>query len=142
MSNPYADIIGLPHHVSETRARMSMVDRAAQFSPFAALTGFEEAVEETARQTTQRIELEADAQAELDRKLSLLGEHLAQRPMVTVTYFEADPWKAGGTYRTVSGRAARMDSHEQWLQLEDGCRIFFGDIVALEGDVFHTLGDG
>lgn len=142
MSGSYGDIIGLSHHVSETRARMSMVDRAAQFSPFAALTGFEEAVEETARQTSQRIELEADAQAELDRKLSQLGERLAERPMVTVTCFEADLWKAGGAYRKISGRAERIDSQEQWLGLEGGCRICFEDIMALEGDVFHTLEDG
>ena len=100
----YDDIINLPHHVSATRPRMSMIDRAAQFSPFAALTGYDAAIKETGRLTDRRIELTEDSRAAMDRKQQLLVENLADHPEVSVTYFVPDERKAGGAYITVTGR--------------------------------------
>ena len=103
MTGKYDDIIHLPHHVSATRPRMPMLDRAAQFSPFVALTGYEAAVRETARLTDQRVELDESAKAELDRKLRLLLS-LPGQPEASITYFRPDERKEGGAYETVTGR--------------------------------------
>ena len=96
----YNDIIDLPHHISTTRPRMSMLDRAAQFSPFAALTGYDAAIKETGRLTGQRIELTEECRAVLDRKQQVLLENLAEHPEVSVTYFVPDERKSGGAYVT------------------------------------------
>ncbi len=136
MKHPYEDIINLPRPVSKTHAPMSSLDRAAQFSPFAALTGFDAAVAETARLTEHSLELDVDAQAELNEKLLSLSTQLSRSPQVTVTYFVPDDRKAGGAYVTVTGTVRRLDSLNKWMLLEDGTRIFFGDILSLEGPVF------
>ncbi len=134
MSGPYDDILHLPHHVSATHARMSAQDRAAQFSPFAALTGYEAAVEETARLTDQQIELAVDATADLNKKLALIQERIADGPQVTLTYFVQDQRKSGGAYVTAAGRVRKIDGHEKYLLLADGTRIFFADILSIGGD--------
>lgn len=119
----YDDIIHLPHHVSATRPHMPISDRAAQFMPFRAMTGYEDAVRETARLTEEQIELTDDEKSFLDRELQRLTERIAQRPQVTLTYFQPDSRKSGGAYVTLTGRLKRIDDVEGQLLLLDGERI-------------------
>ena len=104
ITNRYDDIISLPHHQSKTRPHMPLIDRAAQFSPFAALTGYDDAVKETARQTDRKAELSEEMQACLQEKLQILKARLRTNPEAVLTYFEADEKKAGGTYRSPEDR--------------------------------------
>ena len=119
----YDDIIDLPHHVSETHPPMSRADRAAQFSPFAALTGYDAAVRESARVTEQRIELDEGVKAELNARLNCILEHLSEHPQVSITYFMPDEKKSGGAYRTVTGAVRKLDSFAKTLTLvrRDSC---------------------
>lgn len=96
MSGKYDDIIGLPHPTSSKHPRMPISERAAIFSPFAALSGHSAALAETARLTDQKIELDEDTKAELDRKQAVLLEHIGEQPEVTVTWFQSDERKDGG----------------------------------------------
>ena len=112
MSGKYDDIINLPHHVSSTRPHMPMSDRAAQFSPFAALSGYGAAVKETARLTSSRIELAEDARAMLEQKLRLLADTAPDDSIVTITYFQPDTKKTGGSYVTVTGPVKKVDGIE------------------------------
>lgn len=127
----YDDIIDLPHHVSATRPRMSMTDRAAQFQPFRALTGYEDAVRETARLTEERIELTDDEKALLDAELQKLADDITHHPQITVTYFQPDKKKAGGAYVTAAGRLKRIDGVEGVLILTSGERIRVEDILEI-----------
>ena len=111
MNGKYDDMIHLPHHTSSRHPRMSMADRAAQFSPFAALTGHGAAISETARLTDRQIELSEDAKALLDQKQSLLTERLAEHPEVAVTWFRADSQKEGGRYEVAQGRLRQIDTY-------------------------------
>lgn len=138
-NHQYDDIIDLPHHVSPTRPRMSMIDRAAQFSPFAALTGYDAAIKETGRLTDQRIELSEDSRAALDRKQQLLVECLADQPEVSVTYFIPDERKSGGAYVTVTGIVKKVDDYQRLLLLTEGTKIPLDDILELESELFHGL---
>lgn len=134
MSGNYDDIIHLPHPVSERHARMPMIDRAAQFSPFAALTGFDDAIEETGRLTQFKITLAESAMAELDRALASLSENIRQQPSVTVTYFQEDARKNGGAYVKYRGNLKKIDEYERRLIFTDGNAIYIGDILELEPD--------
>ena len=129
----YDDIINLPHHVSETRPRMSALDRAAQFSPFAALTGYEDAVKETARLTSERVELDELEKEALDYRLQTLSE-LGDAPPVTLTYFVPDKKKAGGRYETAAGYIKKIDKYEGVIVLTDGKRISVSDLYGVESD--------
>ena len=131
MKTPYDDIIHLPHHVSQNHPQMSMLDRAAQFAPFAALTGYEAAVGETARLTAERRELDAQEAEELNRRLTTLIAHLPDRPEATIEYFVPDDRKAGGAYVTISGRVRHISFPERTLVMEDGTVIALDDIAAL-----------
>ena len=131
MTGEYEDIINLPHPVSRTRVRMSPMDRAAQFSPFAALTGYDAAVEETARLTCQRIELDEDARIELNEALVELARRLAESPKAAITHFVPDERKAGGSYVVTEGVVRRIYSQEGYLTLEGGFAIFFRDILRI-----------
>ena len=119
-THKYDDIIDLPHYQSPRRAGMTMTDRAAQFSPFAALTGYEDVIEETGRLTQPATELTESRKEQLNRKLMLLQEISDASPMVTVLYFEPDKRKSGGSYVTVTGYVKRIDPYEQVLRLTDG----------------------
>ena len=121
--NRYDDIIHLPHHVSAVHPQMSLHDRAAQFSPFAALTGHAEAVEETARLTWEEAILDDNAIAELNRKLAFLKQHLQESGPVRITWFREDDRKSGGTYLTSQSRIKKIDETRQALFLEDGTII-------------------
>ena len=114
---PNADILHLPHHRAAGRAHMSLHDRAAQFAPFAALTGFDGVIAETGRQTERRVELSESEKALLDRKFARIIDCLQQgrRPTVTVAYFEADARKDGGAYRQHSGEVKKIDLFERTI---------------------------
>lgn len=138
-NHQYDDIINLPHHISSTRPRMSMIDRAAQFSPFAALTGYDAAIRETGRLTDRRIELTEECRAVLDRKQHVLMDNLVNHPEVSVTYFVPDGLKSGGAYVTVTGRAKKVDEYQRLLILTDGTKIPLDEILELESDLLHGV---
>lgn len=129
-THKYDDIIDLPHYVSRKRSRMSMIDRGAQFSPFAALVGFDAAVAETARLTEDPIELADGGKAMVDEKLRLLLE--MDLPGVTITHFRPDCRKSGGAYVSTSGRVKRVDSYTKAVHMTDGTMILFSDIIDID----------
>lgn len=130
----YDDIIHLPHPTSATHPRMSLYDRAAQFSPFAALTGHDAAIRETVRLTDEKVELDEDVTARLDEEMRVIQEQLKKkRPVaVTITYFEPDEKKSGGTYVSCSGNVKRVDEYERAVVMEDGLVIHVERIVSLQ----------
>lgn len=134
--NRYADIINLPHHVSKTRPQMSLIDRAAQFSPFAALTGYDDAVKETARLTDDKTELYEDTMELLSVKLRMIQERLPDCPQIQITYFKPDARKAGGAYITKTGSVKKVDEYERFVVMQDETRISFEEIVSIDGDLF------
>ena len=136
--NKYEDIINLPHHVSSTRPKMSMRDRAAQFSPFAALTGYEDDVLEAARITCEKTELSEDAKSLLNAKLQIVYELIKKQPEITVTYFVPDTKKSGGEYVLKTGRAVDIDEYKRRLVLSDEILIPIDDIREIEGAMFET----
>lgn len=128
----YDDIIDLPHYTSGKRPRMSEEARAAQFSPFAALTGYEQAVRETARLTESQTELTEDEKTRINEILCVIAECAAEAPRVKVTYFVEDDKKSGGAYVTLSGRFRRIDEYEKKLYLINGESILIERIRAIE----------
>lgn len=139
MSGPYDDMIDLPHPISKKHPRMSIRDRAAIFSPFAALSGHGAAIVETARLTDRRMELDEDTKAELDQKQAVLLEHIKEQPEVTVTWFQPDARKGGGAYLTVTGRLKKLDKIRRVLVLTDGTKILLANVVELESEYFQGL---
>ena len=139
MSGPYDDIINLPHPTSQRHPRMPIRDRAAIFSLFAALSGHGAAIAVTARVTEQRIELDEDTRAELDRRQAVLLEHMDEQPEITITWFQPDERKDGGAYLTTTGRLRKFRELERILVLADGTEIPLEDVVALESGIFQTL---
>ena len=135
----YDDIIHLPHHVSKTRPQMSLEDRAAQFSPFAALTGYDAAILETGRLTEEKSELGEETQAILDRKQRYLAEIIDTKPEITVTYFVPDEKKSGGAYSTVTGFLKRIDEYERVLMLTDGRKIQLDAILDIESEELENI---
>ena len=135
----YEDIINLTHHVSKTRPQMSMLDRAAQFSPFAALTGYDAAIKETGRLTDEKIELDEDTKAALDMKQAYLIEMIDEQPEITIIYFLPDARKVGGAYVTVTGNLKRFDEYERLLILTNGKKIPMDDIADIESDLFKGM---
>lgn len=128
----YDDILNMPHHVSSTRPHMSMHDRAAQFSPFAALVGYDDAVKETARLTNEKQELTADKITDLNQKIAFLTAHADERPEVTIEYFISDEKKAGGMYVTLSGNFRRIDEYNHNMVFVSGEEIPLNDIFDIE----------
>lgn len=138
-NHKYDDIIGLPHHVSATRPRMSMIDRAAQFSPFQALTGYGAAIQETGRLTDRKIELSEDERIVLDMKQQILLDNIRERPDVSITYFIPDERKDGGSYVTVTGNVKKIDDYQRLLILTDRAQIPL-EIVDIESELFNNIG--
>ena len=135
----YEDIINLPHHVSSKRPQMPMLDRAAQFSPFAALTGYDDAIHETGRLTDEKIDLSEEEKEALDRKQQILMERLCDHPALTVTYFVPDAKKSGGAYVTKSGSLNTIDQFERWILLTDGTKIPLDDVADIESELFRDM---
>lgn len=131
----FEDIVGLPRHVSKVHPPMPVSDRAAQFSPFAALTGYGDAVRETGRLTEERREIDEDVKQELDEKMLELKEALAKGrklPELSITYFVPDGKKSGGTYLTLSGKVEKIDEYGRFVKMWDGSRIPVDEIVEWE----------
>lgn len=127
----YDDIIHLPHPISTRHAPMSNGDRAAQFSPFAALTGYEEVIAETARQTSPRIELEESEQLMLNAQYQYLQMNIKEQPVVYITYFEEDRFKEGGSYKTIKACIKKIDAHNKQVLITTGQIIPMRDIIHL-----------
>lgn len=128
----YDDIIHLPRHVSSRHPQMSLADRAAQFSPFAALTGHEAAIQETARLTDEFIELDEDQKEQLDERLRLLKENQFRETEIEVTYFQPDAKKSGGAYVTVRGRVEKIDEYGRSIVFVDGTMIPMERVFSIE----------
>ena len=129
--NKYDDIINLPHHVSKTRKPMTMYNRAAQFAPFAALTGYDDAIKETSRLTDKKIEISDELKNELNQKIKFISDNIKLKPKVTITYFVSDNKKSGGVYKTISGNVRRIDEVEKCLLFTNKLIIYFDDIISI-----------
>ena len=134
----YDDIINLPHHVSKKHPQMSLSNRAAQFSPFAALTGHEDAINETARLTESFIELDENRKEQLDEQLQLIRENLEQKPEIEVTYFQPDSRKSGGAYVTFCSQVQKIDEYSRRIVFTDGTAVWIEDLYSIEGNLFQN----
>ena len=132
MNKKYAVIAGLPHHVSQVHPQMSMEDRAAQFSPFAALTGYGDVILETQRLTDEKVELDEEALALLNEKYQMLMRRMDEQPVVQITYFQPDERKEGGSYVTVTGVVRRVDDVMKKITMQDGNEIEMEKILNVE----------
>lgn len=140
MKNLYEDIINLPHHRSSKHPHMPRFHRAAQFSPFAALTGHDAAVNEVARITDERVELDEYIKADLNEKLCLIQGYIKDKPELSIVYFQEDNLKEGGAYITATGYIKRIDEYHQLVVMEDGKRILIKDIFEIDCELFSSLG--
>ena len=138
-SDKYKDIINLPHHQSKRRPRMSMIDRAAQFSPFAALTGHNDAIIETARLTDRKIELDEGTKSVLNEKIQMISDYLSEMPTVTFTHFEPDIKKDGGAYLKTTGTVKKIDDLNKEIYLTDGTIILIEHIYEIESELFKFM---
>ena len=135
----YDDMINLPNPTPTCRPRMSAIDRAAQFSPFAALTGYEAVVEEAARLTDFRLELSEDIKVILNLKMQMIVENIFREPFVTITYFVPDKRKSGGAYVDASGVVERIDEYERCIILKDETKISIDQVRDIEGELFNRI---
>lgn len=139
----YEDIIHLSHHVSARHAQMPLADRAAQFSPFAALTGYDQAIRETARLTDSFAELDEQQREKLDKQLQILkaqtGNFLHGEPEIGVTYFKPDAAKEGGAYATVTGKVNRVDEYRRQILFTDGTALPMETLFSMEGELFKDM---
>lgn len=137
-TDKYNDIINLPHHVSPDRRQMSMIDRAAQFSPFAALTGHSEAIDEVARFTENAPYLDENTKDILNEKLQLIADSLINEPIVSITYFKPDNKKSGGAYIIKNGTVKSIDSFNRELHFADNTHIPIDSIIEIDGRMFNS----
>jgi len=137
----YDDIINLQHHVSGNREHMSVLDRAAQFAPFAAVVGYDGAIKETARLTDHRIELDEAEKTILDEKLRIVQEQLGRKKEIEFVFFRPDAVKTGGAYICVRGIVKKIDGYERAVIMQDGTRIPIDEIVDITGEMFRTVDD-
>ena len=146
-THKYDDIINLPHHVSTRHLQMSLSDRAAQFSPFAALTGHNAAIKEAQRLTDEWVELNEDRKELLDEKLQMIRESLFSGkggrglPGIMFTYFKSDAKKSGGAYLSIQGQVKKIDEYSHQVILEDGTALAIEHIVGIEGELFRGYED-
>jgi len=142
MTKSYDDIINLPHKVSATRPHMAAIHRAAQFSPFAALTGYDAAIKETARLTDERVELDEYRKDALSDKLQIIADRLIEHPEIVITYFQPDEKKNGGAYVTATGAVKKVDEYDRIVVMMDSTVIPIDEIISIEGQTFETMCDG
>lgn len=135
----YDDIMNLPHHVSKSRPRMPRSERAAQFSPFAALTGYDAVIREAGRGTEDKAELDEDEKSILNVKLHMLQERITECPEAAITYYIPDSRKAGGAYVTVSGGIKKIDEFERAVIMQDGTGIPIDRIRKISGEIFYSF---
>ena len=131
----YDNIINLPHHVSKKHPQMSLYERSAQFAPFATLTGYEDAVKETARLTDEKMEIDDEIKNILDSKLHIIIQNLEKKPEITITYFKPDMKKSGGKYVTTTGCIKRIDKYNQFIELYDNTKIPINEIVDITSKI-------
>lgn len=139
MTRKYDDIIHLPHHVSKIRPQMAISDRAAQFSPFAALTGHDAAIIETARLTEKRVELDEYMKAALNHKLQIIVDKIKDHLEIVITYFKPDENKDGGAYVTFTGIVKKIDEYKRVVIMTDDIAIPIDEIISIEGEIFETM---
>ena len=142
MTNSCDDIIHLPHHVSATRPQMPIIDRAAQFTPFAALTGHDAAIKETARLTDERIELDECRKGALSDRLQIIAERMKEQPEIVITYFQPDARKAGGAYVTAIGAVKKIDEYDRVVLMINGEEIPIDEIINIDGQIFEAMFGG
>lgn len=135
-AHKYDDIINFPHHVSVTHPQMPLMDRAAQFSSFAALTGYDAAIRETERLTEEWREPGESRKEMLDERLQIIRENLSEKPEVIVTYFKPDEKKSGGAYLTVTGKVKKIDEYGHQIIMEDGMTLPIEKLFSIEGELF------
>ena len=138
-SDNYNDIINIPYKKTTRRNRMTNIERAAQFSSFAALVGYEEAVEETARQTENQMDLSDNTMEYLNRKLQILSDNLACAPKINVRFFVPDEKKDGGEYKILMGAVKKIDDYNSELVMGDGTHIPIYSITEIEGQIFEGI---
>lgn len=136
MSLKYKDLLHLPHPNSLTHPRMASIKRAAQFAPFAALSGYDVAINEASRETQKKIELDEEAKNKLDAYLGVLLCRLKERPSVSITFFKEDKKKEGGSYETVAGKVKKINNIEKSILIENGLSIAIENILAINGSIF------
>ena len=139
MTSAYDDIINLPHHVSAKRPHMTAIDRAAQFSPFAALTGYGAAIKETARLTDERVEIDEYIKGSVSDKLQIIADRIKESPEIVITYFQPDVKKNGGAYVTAISTAKKIDEYDRVVVMSDGTAIPINEIISIEGQIFETM---
>ncbi|EXG85947.1 hypothetical protein K413DRAFT_2759 [Clostridium sp. ASBs410] len=139
MTKAYDDIIHLPRHVSTTHPHMAAIDRAAQFSPFAALTGYDAAIKETARLTDERVVLDESMKDALSNRLQIIADRIKEHPEIAITYFQPDEKKNGGTYVTAVSAAKKIDKYERAVVMADDIVIPIDDIISIDGQIFETM---
>ena len=139
MMENYDDIINLPHHVSKKHPQMSLHDRAAQFAPFAALTGYDEEVREVSRITDQFHPLESKKKEEINQKLCILQEIQYEHPLISIYYFVPDNRKKGGYYEEMTEGVRKLDVVNEKLIMIDGTVICFKHIKEINGDIFNAI---
>lgn len=137
----YSDIIHMSHPISKKHPRMSMIDRAAQFSPFAALSGHGSAINETARLTKERIELDELEKEVISKKLDVISNYMGDDHIYMITHYVADEKKAGGSYNLHSGTIKKIDYYNRTLIFSDDKIVIFDDIIGIEGDIFNRIVD-
>lgn len=132
----YDDIINLPHHISQKHPQMSLYVRSAQFAPFAALTGYEDAIKQTSRETSEKIDIDDELKSILDSKLQIIMEQIKNKPEISITYFIPDLKKNGGSYITVTGIVKKIDLYNQHIYLANDTEIPINDIINISGEIF------
>ena len=135
----YRDIINLAHHVSKKHPRMSMEARSAQFAPYAALAGYGESLVETARLTSERLEIDESVKAIIDLKLQMIRENIKDKPFISFIYFIPDHKKSGGKYVTKTGSVIKIDEYRNILVLEDKTEIPVSEIIEISGEIINRL---
>lgn len=137
MTKAYDDILNLPRHVSRTRPHMTTIDRAAQFSPFAALTGYDTAIKETARLTDERVELDEYMRKALNDRLQIIADQIKEHPEIAITYFQPEAKKDGGAYVAAIGTAKKIDEYERVVIMTDCTEIPIDEIISIDGKIFE-----
>ena len=142
MTKEYDDIIHLPRHVSRKHPHMATTDRAAQFSPFAALTGHAAAINETARLTDEKVELDEYMKDALRNKLQIIANRLKEQPEIVITYFQPDEKKDGGAYVAAAGTVKKIDEYDRVVLMINGEEIPIDEIINIDGQIFEAMFGG
>lgn len=137
----YDDIINLTYHISKKRQQMPIEDRAAQFAPFAALTGYEENIKEATRLTDKRIEINEEKKSTLNNKLQIILNNIKEEPIITFTHFIYDKKKSGGKYIDITGPVKKINILDGYIILKDKTKIFIEEIIDINGNLFKNYQD-